>query len=77
MIAADLGLAKPPFLIQGVFGVLGRIGADHANLTHMVAIADNGAGRHQMILADLGKQLTKPADVRRMPALKGAEHVTL
>ncbi len=56
---AERGLAKPPFLIQGVFGVLGGIGADHANLTHMVAIADKlfgddyhfsafAAGRHQM-----------------------------
>ncbi|SFJ95414.1 Uncharacterized conserved protein, DUF849 family [Amycolatopsis sacchari] len=34
------GLAKPPLLIQGVFGVLGGIGADHANLEHMVRIAD-------------------------------------
>ncbi|GHF50133.1 uncharacterized protein (DUF849 family) [Amycolatopsis bartoniae] len=37
---ADKGLAKPPLLIQGVFGVLGGIGADHANLEHMVRIAD-------------------------------------
>ncbi|NMR21363.1 3-keto-5-aminohexanoate cleavage protein [Cellulomonas fimi] len=37
---ADRGLAKPPFLVQGVFGILGGIGADHANLTHMVTIAD-------------------------------------
>lgn len=37
---ADKGLAKPPFLIQGVFGILGGIGAHHENLTHMVAIAD-------------------------------------
>ena len=36
----ELGLAKPPLLIQGVFGVLGGIGADHANLEHMVRIAD-------------------------------------
>jgi uncharacterized protein (DUF849 family) len=36
----DKGLAKPPFLIQGVFGILGGVGADHENLTHMVAIAD-------------------------------------
>ncbi|WP_329130841.1 3-keto-5-aminohexanoate cleavage protein [Streptomyces sp. NBC_00670] len=36
----DAGLAKPPLLIQGVFGVLGGIGADHANLEHMVHIAD-------------------------------------
>ncbi|WP_275291895.1 3-keto-5-aminohexanoate cleavage protein [Amycolatopsis sp. La24] len=56
---ADLGLAKPPLLIQGVFGVLGGIGADHANLEHMVRIADKlfgddycfsafAAGRDQM-----------------------------
>jgi uncharacterized protein (DUF849 family) len=37
----DRGLAKPPFFIQGVFGILGGIGADHRNLTHMVAIADH------------------------------------
>jgi uncharacterized protein (DUF849 family) len=56
---ADRALATPPFLIQGVFGILGGIGADHANLTHMVAIADKlfgadyhfsafAAGRRQM-----------------------------
>ncbi|WP_349898694.1 BKACE family enzyme [Parafrigoribacterium soli] len=55
----DKGLAKPPFLIQGVFGILGGIGADHENLTHMVAVADKlfgddyyfsafAAGRGQM-----------------------------
>ncbi len=37
---ADRGLAEPPFLIQGVFGVLGGIGADHSSLEHMVTIAD-------------------------------------
>ncbi|MGO2112173.1 MAG: 3-keto-5-aminohexanoate cleavage protein [Pseudoclavibacter sp.] len=56
---ADRGLAKPPFLIQGVFGILGGIGADHENLSHMVTIADKlfgddyvysafAAGRRQM-----------------------------
>jgi uncharacterized protein (DUF849 family) len=56
---AEKGLAKPPFMIQGVFGILGGIGADHENLTHMVAIADKlfgddysfsafAAGRNQM-----------------------------
>lgn len=55
----DRGLIKPPFLIQGIFGILGGIGADHENLTHMVAIADKlfgdeyhfsafAAGRNQM-----------------------------
>ena len=38
---ADRGLAKPPFFIQGVFGVLGGIGADVRNLTHMVTMADS------------------------------------
>lgn len=56
---ADLGLIKPPFLIQGVFGILGGIGADPRNLSHMVTMADSlfgddyifsafAAGRHQM-----------------------------
>lgn len=56
---ADQGLVEPPFFIQGVFGILGGIGADPANLSHMVATADRlfgddylfsafAAGRHQM-----------------------------
>ena len=38
---ADRGLAKPPFFIQGVFGVLGGIGPDVRNLAHMVTVADS------------------------------------
>ena len=56
---ADLGLIDPPFLIQGVFGILGGIGPDVRNMAHMVTIADSlfgnnyffsafAAGRHQM-----------------------------
>jgi hypothetical protein len=56
---AERGLIKAPFLIQGVFGILGGIGADPRNLAHMVTIADSlfgddyvfsafAAGRHQM-----------------------------
>lgn len=56
---AERGLIKPPFLIQGVFGILGGIGPDPRNLAHMVTIADSlfgddyifsafAAGRHQM-----------------------------
>lgn len=56
---ADRGLIDAPFLIQGVFGILGGIGADPRNLAHMVTIADGlfgedyifsafAAGRHQM-----------------------------
>jgi uncharacterized protein (DUF849 family) len=58
----DKGLAEPPLLVQGVFGVLGGIGADHANLEHMVRIADKlfgddyqfsafAAGREQLRFA--------------------------
>ncbi len=56
---ADRKLVQPPFLIQGVFGILGGIGPDVRNLSHMVTIADSlfgndyvfsafAAGRHQM-----------------------------
>ncbi|HTV80478.1 MAG TPA: 3-keto-5-aminohexanoate cleavage protein [Steroidobacteraceae bacterium] len=56
---AERKLVQPPFLIQGVFGILGGIGADPRNLAHMVTIADSlfggdyvfsafAAGRHQM-----------------------------
>jgi len=52
-------LIEPPFLIQGVFGILGGIGADPANLSHMITIADGlfgddyifsafAAGRNQL-----------------------------
>ena len=55
----DRGLVEPPMLVQCIFGVLGGMGADHENLSHMVAIADKlfgddymlsafAAGRHQM-----------------------------
>jgi len=59
---AERGLVEPPFFIQGVFGILGGIGADHENLTHMISIADKlfgddyafsafAAGRAQMPFA--------------------------
>jgi uncharacterized protein (DUF849 family) len=58
----DKGLVAAPLLIQGVFGILGGIGADHENLEHMVRIADKlfgedysfsafAAGRDQMQFA--------------------------
>ena len=61
---ADRGLIDPPFLVQGVFGILGGIGPDLRNLGHMVTIADSlfgedyifsafAAGKHQM---DFGTQ---------------------
>ena len=59
---ADRGLIAPPFFIQFVFGVLGGMGPDPENLSHMVRIADKlfgqdymfsvlAAGRHQMPMA--------------------------
>ncbi len=56
---ADRKLIEPPFLIQGIFGILGGIGADPRNLSHMVTMADSlfgndylfsafAAGRHQI-----------------------------
>jgi uncharacterized protein (DUF849 family) len=59
---ADRGLIAPPYFIQFVFGVLGGMGADPENLTHMVRMADKlfgddymfsvlAAGRHQMPMA--------------------------
>lgn len=59
---ADSGLVEPPLFIQFVFGVLGGMGADADNLTHMKRIADRlfgddyrwsvlAAGRHQMPFA--------------------------
>lgn len=60
----DRGLVAPPLFIQFVLGVLGGIGADPENLTHMKRVADKlfgdryafsvlGAGRHQMRLATM------------------------
>ncbi|MDF0488867.1 3-keto-5-aminohexanoate cleavage protein [Sphingomonas sp. H39-1-10] len=56
---ADLGLVKPPFFVQCIFGILGGIGPEPENLLHMRATADRlfgqdyylsvlGAGRHQL-----------------------------
>jgi uncharacterized protein (DUF849 family) len=57
----DRGLVRGPLFIQFVFGVLGGMGPDPENLTHMKLIADKlfgdtyafsvlAAGRHQMPL---------------------------
>jgi len=65
---ADRKIVEPPFFIQGVFGILGGIGADPENLMHMKATADRlfgedylfsalAAGRHQMPLVTLSALL--------------------
>ena len=61
----DRKLAKPPFFVQSVFGLLGGIGAHPEDLMHMKRTADRlfgddyvwsilGAGRNQMPLAAMG-----------------------
>lgn len=65
---ADRGLVEPPFFVQGVFGILGGIGADPENLVFMKSTADRlfgddylfsalAAGRHQMPLVTLSALL--------------------
>ena len=62
---ADRGLAKAPFFVQSVFGLLGGIGAHPEDLSHMRRTADRlfgndyvwsilGAGRNQIPLATIG-----------------------
>ena len=48
---ADRKLIEPPFLIQGVFGILGGIGADPRNLAHMITIADSLFGEDYVFSA--------------------------
>jgi uncharacterized protein (DUF849 family) len=60
----DRKLAKPPFFVQGIFGILGGMGPDPENLMHVKATADRlfgndyylsvlAAGRHQMAFTTL------------------------
>lgn len=44
-------LVEPPFLIQGIFGILGGIGADPRNLSHMITIADSLFGNDYVFSA--------------------------
>ena len=64
----ERGLVRPPYLIQGVFGVLGGIGADLDHVGHMVRTADRlfgddyvfsafAAGKHQFAVAAQAAQL--------------------
>ncbi|MEB0010566.1 3-keto-5-aminohexanoate cleavage protein [Glaciimonas sp. Gout2] len=70
---ADRGLAKAPFFVQSVFGLLGGIGAHPEDLAHMKRTADRlfgndyvwsilGAGRNQIPLATIG--LAQGSNVR-------------
>jgi uncharacterized protein (DUF849 family) len=62
------GHLQPPYFIQMIFGILGGIGADLDNVTHMVRIADRlfgddyrlsvfASGRHQMRFTTLSAML--------------------
>jgi uncharacterized protein (DUF849 family) len=42
---ADKGLVKPPFLIQGIFGIQGGMGARVENLIHFKSMADQIFGK--------------------------------
>ncbi|TCK25834.1 3-keto-5-aminohexanoate cleavage protein [Pseudonocardia endophytica] len=64
----ERGLVRAPFLVQGVFGILGGIGADLDHVHHMVRTADRlfgedyvfsalAAGRHQFAVATQSAQL--------------------
>jgi len=64
----DRGMVKPPFFIQGVFGILGGVGPDPENVMHMKSTADRlfgedyffsclAAGKHQMRLITLSALL--------------------
>ena len=61
----DRKLVQPPLFVQTIFGILGGIGADAENVTHMKHIADKlfgdaycwsilAGGRHQMPLVTMG-----------------------
>lgn len=61
---ADLGLAKPPFFVQLIYGIKGGIGAHPSHLTHMIDTAERlfgedlvisvfAAGRHQIPFATM------------------------
>ncbi|HXQ51868.1 MAG TPA: 3-keto-5-aminohexanoate cleavage protein [Stellaceae bacterium] len=61
----DRKLVKPPLFVQTIFGILGGIGADPENVTHMKHIADKlfgdnyywsilAGGRHQIPLITMG-----------------------
>ena len=61
----DRGLVRPPLFVQTIFGILGGIGADSENLSHMKRIADKlfgddylwsilAAGRFQTSFVTMG-----------------------
>lgn len=57
---ADRGLIKPPFLIQGIFGILGGIGGDLENLVIMKQAADRLFGNDYYLSAfGIGKDQMK------------------
>src|SRR3546814_11644099 len=73
----DRKVVQPPFFVQGVFGILGGIGADPENVMHMKTTADRlfgedylfsalAAGRHQMPLVTLSALIGGRSEERRV-----------
>lgn len=65
---AELGIVKPPFFVQSVFGILGGIGAHYEDVAHMHRTATRlfgsnfqwsvlGAGRNQLPVASMSVAL--------------------
>lgn len=65
---ADLGIVKPPFFVQSIFGILGGIAPRPEHMLHMKETADKlfgddyylsilAAGRHQMPFVTMGAVL--------------------
>lgn len=54
----DIGLVKPPFFIQYIFGIMGGIGADLENLMFMKQTSDRlfGAGNYQWSVLAAGRK---------------------
>ena len=59
----ERGLVKPPLFVQTIFGILGGIGADPENLTHMRSIANKLFGDAVSVV-----------DPRRRPPSDGPHH---
>src|SRR3546814_17643126 len=70
----DRKVVQPPFFVQGVFGILGGIGADPENVMHMKTTADRlfgedtlfsalAAGRPQLPLFPLSALIVRKSAV--------------
>lgn len=63
----ERGLAKPPFFVQSVFGLLGGIGAHPEDLAHMRRTADRLFGADYVVDSRRGQAPDSARDDRRGP----------